>query len=121
MSVNSRDEGRDFSLKWIKERLQAFSAVEPPARLRAKLLAGIPEPAGIERRGGRIRRWPGTMSCAGLAAAIIVICAVVWLLPSGRPARPVIDANSGAGRTFAADHNGIRPPDINGCDSNGLY
>ncbi len=121
MSVNPRDDGRNFPLKWIKDQLRAFLAVEPPAGLRAKLRAGIPHSAGVEPRAGRIRLWPGTMSWAGLAAAILVVCAVVWLVPSGRPARPVIDTNSGPGLTFAADHNSVRPPDINGCDSNGLY
>jgi len=121
MSVNSRSDGKDFPLKWIKDQLRAFSAVEPPGGLREKLRAGIPRPAGVEPHAGWIRLWPGTMSCAGLAAAIIITCAVVWLVPSGPPARPVVDINSGAGLTFAADHNSIRPADINGCDSNGLY
>jgi hypothetical protein len=121
MSANSRDDGRDFPLKWIKDQLRAFLAVEPPAGLREKLRAGIPRAAGVEPRAGGARLWSGTMSWAGLAAAIVMICAVVWLLPSARPARPVTDINSAAGPTFAADHNSIRPPDINGCDSNGLY
>ena len=121
MNVNPRDESRDFPIGWIKERLRALAAVEPPTALREKLLAGIPPSAGATPQPRRIRLWPGTMSWAGLAAAVLMIGAVFWLMPAGRRGQTIIDSNGGAGPVFAADHNSLRPVDTNGCDSNGLY
>ena len=61
------------------------------------------------------------LSDAGIAAAMVVFCGVLWLhTPTGPSARLSPDVNNGSGRVLAADYNGVRPADINALDSNGL-
>ncbi len=123
MGLDSESERRDFSLEQVKRQLQALSAVEPPAGLREKLLAGVSPLAARKLQPHVVRRWSRGASWTGIAAAIIVTTSVmVWLsAPSGRPARPIADTNCSPGRIWAADFNGVLPPDTNTSDSNGLF
>lgn len=121
MNVDSRNERNDFSLGWMKQQLQALSAAKPPSGLRERLLAGVPARAAKEMGQRQPRWWAGATSWAGIAAAIVVLCGILWLRPPAGPsARPSLDVNSGSHRVLAADYNSVRPTDINALDSNGL-
>ncbi len=116
MNMDSRDERNDFSLGWVKRQLRVLSAVEPPRELRERLLAAIPPQSAKEAS-----QWPRATGWAGIAAAIVVFCGVLWLhTPTGPSARLSPDVNNGSGRVLAADYNSVRPADINALDSNGL-
>ena len=123
MSVNSRNEPNGLSLDWVKRQLRRLSMIEPPPGLKHRLLTGISRSSPSQTPMCPARRWSRGASWTGIAAAILVATAVmVWLgAPAGRSARPVADTNGGPGRVLAADYNGVRPPDINTSDSNGLY
>jgi hypothetical protein len=121
MNVDLRDGRDDFSLGWIKQQLQALSAVEPPRSLKEKLLAAVPRLATSGASTRRARLWPKATSWVGIAAAIMVLCSMVWLFTSPGPStKSSPDANSGLSRVLAADYNSVRPPDTNAFDSNGL-
>lgn len=122
MNVDLRDGRSDFSLKWMKQQLQALSPVEPPRGLKERLLAAVPRPAvsGVPLR--RAWLWPRATGWAGIAAMVMVLCGVVWLCtPAGPSTRLSTDANSGLSRVLATDYNSVRPPDINALDSNSLH
>jgi hypothetical protein len=121
VNVGSRDERNDRSLEWVKRQLQALSAVEPPRGLKERLMAAVPQQVASQATPWRLRRWPGTTGWAGIAAAIVILCGVIWLRsPAGRSVGPVPDINSSPSRVLAADHNSVRLPDSNALDSNGL-
>jgi len=122
MNVDSREQRNEFSLDWVKQQLQALSAVEPPRGLKERLLAAVPPQVAREASPRRVWRWPGPTSWAGIAATVLLLCGVVWFrAPPGPAVSPSADANGGLGRVLAADYNSVRPPDINALDSNGLY
>ena len=121
MNVDSRDGRGGFSSEQLKQQLRALSAVQPPHGLKERLTAAISCQMGSHTTAWHLRRWPGATGWAGLAAAIMVLCGVIWLrTPAGRSVGPVPDINSSPGRVLAADYNSVRPPDINALDSNGL-
>lgn len=121
MNVDSRDERNDFSLGWVKRQLQGLSAIEPPGKLKERLLADVPARAAGQASRWHLRRWTRTTRWAGIAAAIVVLCGAVWLRPpAGPPVKPLSDPQSGPGLVLAADYNSVRPPDINALDSNSL-
>ena len=110
------------SLEGMAQRLRALSGVEPPAGLKEKLLAAVPQRAMGVLPCRCIWRWPGATGWASVAAAILVFCGLLWLrTPAGPAPGPSPDANSLLGGVLAADYNSVRPADINTLDSNGLY
>ena len=122
MNADARDERNNVSLEQIKQQLGALCAVEPPRGLKEKLLAAIPRRALREAAPAPVARWPGATGWVGLAATIVVVCAVAWLrIGPGPSASPSSDANGSPGRVLAADYNGVHPSDINALDSNSLY
>jgi len=122
MSVDSRNERDDVSLEWVEHQLRALSAVEPPRGLKEELLAAVPRRAAGEVLPWRIWRWPTAAGWAGLAAAIVLLCGILWIhSPRGPSVSPSADVNASLGQVLAADYNSVRPPDINALDSNGLY
>jgi hypothetical protein len=123
MSMDSRNERNDLSRDWVKQQLQRLSAVEPPAGLKERLRAGILRLSVRPAHVCRARRWSRGAGWTGIAAAILVATsALVWLgAPSGQSPGPVADTNGSSGRSRAADHNSVLPPDIHVSDSNGLY
>lgn len=115
---------KDVSPQWLKERLQALSAVEPPEGLRQRLLAALPGRPAREAtpwyaHGGLgARVWAGIVATA---ATVVVVCGVAWLrVPTPPAGQPLADANGGLNRVMVADFNAVRPADINALDSNGL-
>jgi hypothetical protein len=51
----------------------------------------------------------------------VTVSVIAWLgVPRVRHPQATFDANGGAGRVYAADHNSLRPPDSNLYDINGL-
>ena len=122
MSVDSRNERDDASLKWVEHQLQALSAVEPPRGLKEELLAAVPRRSAGETLSWRAWRWPTAAGWAGLAATIVLLCGILWIRTPRMPSvSPSADVNAGLGQVLAADYNNVRPPDINALDSNGLY
>ena len=122
MNVDARNERSDFSLEGMKRQLRALSAVEPPGRLKEKLLAAVPRQVMAEARQCHLWRWPRVTGWVSVAATILVLCGVFWRRIPSRPAlRPAPDANSLVAGVLAADYNGVQPPDTNTLDSNGLY
>lgn len=121
MNRDARNGREELSMDWMKRQLKMISTVEPPPSLKTKLEAGIPVVGGEPIMRG-IRSWLPGVRWAGAAAAVLVVAsAVAWLgTPWDRHIRFAADTNSNPGRTYAADHNGIRPSDTNLCDSNGL-
>jgi ferric-dicitrate binding protein FerR (iron transport regulator) len=121
MSMDSREQRNDVSLGWVKQQLRALSAAQPPRRLEQRLLADLPGQTAEEALPWHVRRWPRATRWAGIAAAIVVLCSLVWLRPQvGPPTQTLSDAKTGPGRVLAADYNSVRPADINALDSNGL-
>jgi hypothetical protein len=121
MNVDSREQRNDFSLGWVKRQLRALAAAQPPSRLAERLLADVPGRTAGQASPWHVRRWPRATGWAGIAAAMVVFCGVLWLhTPTGPSARLSPDVNNGSGRVLAADYNGVRPADINALDSNGL-
>jgi hypothetical protein len=119
MSVDSRNRREDCSPEDVKRQLRALSHVEPPCRLREKLLAAIPHPRTSETSPSRVRWRLGAGSWVGIAATVAVLGGVFWLrLPAGPAPRPQADANGARVRVLASDYNSVRPPDINALDSN---
>jgi hypothetical protein len=122
MNVDARNERNDFSLDAVKQQLRALSAVEPPAGLRERLLAAVPQRAPAEAGRRHVWWWPGVTGWASVAATILVFCGILWLrTPAGPAQAPAPDANSLLGGVLAADYNSVRPADINTQDSNGLH
>jgi len=121
MNGDSRTEQSGFSLEGMTQRLRALSTVEPPAGLKERLLADVPQRAtGVPPC--RLWRWPGVTGWASVAATILVFCGILWLrTPAGPAPGPSPDANSLLGGVLAADYNSVRPADINTLDSNGLH
>ena len=122
MNVDLRD-GRDgSSLDWVKQQLQALSAVEPPQGLKERLLAAVPHPAVSRVSSRHVWLWPKATGWAAVAATVMVLCGIVWLRsPAGPSTRPSTDANNSLSQVLAADYNSVRPADTNTFDSNGLY
>jgi hypothetical protein len=121
MNVNPGSGREELSTGWVKGRLRAMAAVEPPRSLRDRVLAGIPgAPSGLPA-GHCVRPWWKTQ-WAGVAAAVFVVAsAVAWLgIPWRGPMRSSLDANSNPGRVYATDHNSLGPSDTNLCDINSI-
>ena len=121
MNGGSRHEHDGVPMEWLEDRLRALSGVQPPAGLREKLvsrLAYLPIHESTEF-GSRFWRAVGWVSAA--AAVVCLACFITWF---GRPSRtPIPGAGGGDGQSagvMTADHNGLRPPDVNICDMNSL-
>jgi hypothetical protein len=121
MNADSKNEWNDISSGWTKQQLRALSAVKPPNGLKERLLAGVPVQTAKEMVQRRPRWWSGATGWVGIAAAIVVLCGVLWFRPPAGPAaHPALDVNRSSNRILAADYNSVRPTDINALDSNGL-
>jgi hypothetical protein len=121
MSVDSQHERDDVSVEWIEHQLRAFSAAEPPGGLKERLLTAAPHGSTAALQW-RLWRRPIAVGWAGLAATIVLVSGVLWIRTPWRPSvRPTVEVNTSLGQALAADHNSVRPPDINALDSNGLY
>ncbi len=119
MNVDSRDGREDYSLEGVRRQLRALSRVEPPSRLRERLLGAVPQQTTRDVSPPRMRGWLGARSWVGIAATVAVLGSVLWLrLPTGPTTGPQADANSGLRQVLASDYNSVRPPDINALDSN---
>jgi hypothetical protein len=122
MNVDATNERNDFSLDGIEQQLRALSAVEPPEGLRERLVAAVPQQAAAEAGRCYLWHWRGVTGWVSVAATILVFCGIAWLrIPAGPAQGPAPDANSLLSGVLAADYNGVRPPDTNTSDSNGLY
>ncbi len=121
MSVDSRDRRKDYSLEDVKRQLGALSHVEPPRRLREKLLTAVPHWTISEASARHVRWRLGAGSWVGIAATVAVLGGVFWLrLPAGPAPQPQADANGVRIQVLASAYNSVHPPDINTLDSNGL-
>lgn len=122
MNGGSRHEYEDVPVEWLEERLRALSGVQPPEGLRQKLLARlaylpIRESAQFGPRFWNVAGW-----ASAAAAVVCLACVVTWFGgPSRRSGGPAADSNGQSATVMTADHNGLRPPDINICDINGLW
>lgn len=120
--MRSERERSDLSLNAIKSRLKALAAVEPPATLKDRLLAGIPRGAGAQGGPRGSRRSLGTVGWLSAAAAVAVGCALLWIgVISTRSGRPDVGSGSRSRPIYAADHNSLHPVDTNVCDNNSLH
>jgi len=118
MSTDSRPEHNEIPLEWVQRQLQRLGAVEPPPRLKETLLAAIPGQAGAGTSWWRLRRWPRATGWAGIAATVMVLCALLWLrMPAGPSVPSSLEANNVPVRVLA-DYNSVRPADINAWDGN---
>ncbi len=121
MNGGSRHEHDGVPMEWLEDRLKALSEVQPPAGLREKLvarLAYLPVHESTEF-GGRFWRAVGWASAA--AAVVCLACLIAWF---GRPSEPsgtgVAASGGRSAAVMTADHNALRPRDVNTCDMNSL-
>lgn len=109
-------------MEWIEERLRSLGRISPPASLRSKLAAGIPQGAdrGVETSIGHRRlRW---FSYVGAAAAVILVVSILRFQTPLRPAQgPIIDTNDGLSHAASADHNSLAAVDMNVSDEHYLH
>jgi hypothetical protein len=122
MNGNTGNGREELSMDWVRSQLRAIAAVEPPQSLRDRVLAGIPAGAAREPATHCGWAWFRRARWAGAAAAAIVTVSIgAWLgTPWGRQLHSAVDVNSHPGRAYATDHNGLRPSDMNLCDTNGI-
>jgi hypothetical protein len=108
---------RDVDLGWVQRRLRGLGTVEPPRRLKERLLAAIPCRAAPVA-AWRPRRWRRATAGAAIAAAVVVICGAIWFRTAVAPS---VEVDNRPPRVLAVDHNSVRPADINALDSNTVY
>lgn len=120
MNVDPQEDARDISVAKVKDQLKALARVEPPAALKDRLLAAVPHCAARGAASTPAPRWPQAARYVAAAAALILVASVLLRLvtPTGRRYSPVADINDRAAAAALADHNSLRPPDINVSDSN---
>ena len=121
MNDNLGKMGDEPSIEWVKRRLRDLSATKASESLRDRLFAGIPPAALGKPIAHRFLLWPQGIRWGTVAAVLIVGSVLVWFGTFGRlQVRPVAEANSSLGQTYASDHNSLRVSDTNLCDINGL-
>jgi len=108
--------------EWLEARLRALKGVEPPGRLKDKLLSGVPasgaDHGGFPPASHRFR----VLRYVGVAAAILILAslAVPRLTFRSGPPRIIADINDRSGSSALVDHNHPRPADINVYDHNAV-
>ena len=120
MSDERQPDGVPISATQLKARLKALGGIAPPAGLRDRLMAAVPD--GGSHQAGRpaVSSWPGILRHVALAAGIVVMASVMvrFLTPLPGPRGPVVDMNDRGGATALADYNHPGPLDSNCCHSN---
>jgi hypothetical protein len=122
MNVTPNDDARQTPSAGIEARLRALAGLQPPAALRDRLRADVPEGPTGPVPGLPTPRAPQIAQYIGIAAAFILVASALFRFatPSGRSPGPVADINDRSMLAATTDHNGLRPPDSNVCDSNAI-
>lgn len=121
MNADSREDGREPSLEWVKRQLRSLATLGPPEELRSKLTAAVPQGAGRgivkPRRPGRFR---GLSYLAAAAAVVVLISILHPKTPLWPVQGPIIDINDSLSRAASADHNSLASVDMNVSDEHYL-
>jgi hypothetical protein len=120
MNVAPQDDADRTSLTRVKAQLKALAHVEPPNTLKDRLLDDVPHSTADRTGYTPAAPWSQAVAYIGVAAAFILVASVLlrFVTSDNWPRGPVADINDRAASTTLADHNSLRPRDINVCDSN---
>ena len=122
MNGGSRHERDGVPMEWLEERLRALSGVQPPAGLREKLVARLAYLPIHESTEFGSRFWRAVGWASAAAAVVCLACVITWFgRPSGTSTPGAGGSDGQSASVVTADHNGLRPPDVNISDTNGLW
>jgi hypothetical protein len=111
-----------MSAAQLKAQLRDLGGIEPPGRLRGKLMAAVPAPAADRAGLTAGLRWSKVVRYVGAAAVIVVLASVIvqrFTAASGPP-QIIPDKNDRSGTPVLMDTNHPWPRDINVCDNNAV-
>lgn len=123
MNDGRQDNSGMIPAAQLKAQLRQLGRIEPPSRLKEKLVAAAP-PATPRQSSGTVGlHWPGVLRYVGLAAAVVIVASSVafqCLAPSIETPRLVADINERSSAATVADHNSLLPRDVNISDNNAI-